>query len=173
MRFIQTHKQEAMVIGGVLTAAGLIFSQAWLLVLASLVAGLPIAVNAWEALRYKQISIELLVTIALVGAVMIGEPNHLSSITSGQRTQKCAQRIGRRQTEHASYSSISHLTARKGYSLVEQRQSIAHRTAGAFSDEPQSRTFVFDAFLSENKFQMLDNARWRHVAQRAPNQRNK
>ena len=74
MRFIQTHKQEAMVIGGVLTAAGLIFSQAWLLVLASLVAGLPIAVNAWEALRYKQISIELLVTIALVGAVMIGEP---------------------------------------------------------------------------------------------------
>ena len=34
MRFIQTHKQEAMVIGGVLTAAGLIFSQAWLLVLA-------------------------------------------------------------------------------------------------------------------------------------------
>ena len=57
MRFIQTHKQEAMVIGGVLTAAGLIFSQAWLLVLASLVAGLPIAVNAWEALRYKQISI--------------------------------------------------------------------------------------------------------------------
>ncbi|KMO48137.1 heavy metal translocating P-type ATPase [Lacticaseibacillus rhamnosus] len=74
MRFIQTHKQEAMVIGGGLTAAGLIFSQAWLLVLASLVAGLPIAVNAWEALRYKQISIELLVTIALVGAVMIGEP---------------------------------------------------------------------------------------------------
>ena len=74
MRFIQTHKQEAMVIGGVLTAAGLIQSSAWLLVLASLVAGLPIAVNAWEALRYKQISIELLVTIALVGAVMIGEP---------------------------------------------------------------------------------------------------
>ncbi|OLS07177.1 metal-transporting ATPase [Lacticaseibacillus casei] len=74
MHFIQTHKQEAMIGGGVLTALGLVFSQAWLLVLASLVAGLPIAVNAWEALRYKQISIELLVTIALVGAVLIGEP---------------------------------------------------------------------------------------------------
>ncbi|ARY90292.1 MULTISPECIES: heavy metal translocating P-type ATPase [Lacticaseibacillus] len=74
MHFIQTHKQEAMISGGVLTALGLVFSQAWLLVLASLVAGLPIAVNAWEALRYKQISIELLVTIALVGAVLIGEP---------------------------------------------------------------------------------------------------
>ena len=96
----------------------------------------------------------------------VSQPNHLRSITSGQRTQKCAQRIGRRQAEHAPYSTISHFAARKGYSLVEQRQSIAHRTAGAFSDEPQSRTFVFDAFLSENKFQMLDNARWRHVAQR-------
>lgn len=74
MHFIQTHKQEAMIGGGVLTALGLVFSQAWLLVLASLVAGLPIAVNAWEALQYKQISIELLVTIALVGAVLIGEP---------------------------------------------------------------------------------------------------
>ncbi|MDE3316247.1 heavy metal translocating P-type ATPase [Lacticaseibacillus zeae] len=75
MHFIQTHKQEAMISGGVLTVLGLVFSQAWLLlVLASLVAGLPIAVNAWEALRYKQISIELLVTIALVGAVLIGEP---------------------------------------------------------------------------------------------------
>ena len=74
MHFIQTHKQEAMISVGVLTALGLVFSQAWLLVLASLVAGLPIAVNAWEALRYKQISIELLVTIALVGAVLIGEP---------------------------------------------------------------------------------------------------
>ncbi|MDN6447642.1 MAG: heavy metal translocating P-type ATPase, partial [Lacticaseibacillus paracasei] len=74
MHFIQTHKQEAMIAGGVLTAGGLIFSQAWVLVLASLVAGLPIAINALAALRYKQISIELLVTIALVGAVLIGEP---------------------------------------------------------------------------------------------------
>ena len=74
MHFIQTHKQEAMIAGGVLTAGGLIFSQAWVLVLASLVAGLPIAINAMAALRYKQISIELLVTIALVGAVLIGEP---------------------------------------------------------------------------------------------------
>ena len=96
----------------------------------------------------------------------VSEPNHLRSITRGQRTQDCAQRIGRRQTEHAPYSRVSHFAARKGYSLVEQRQSIAHRTAGAFSDEPQSRAFVFDAFLSENKFQMLDNARRRHVAQR-------
>ena len=33
-----------------------------------------IAITALAALRHKQISIELLVTIALVGAVLIGEP---------------------------------------------------------------------------------------------------
>ncbi len=43
------------------------------LVAASLLAGYPIAVRAWQALRAKAFSIDLLVTIAVVGALVIGE----------------------------------------------------------------------------------------------------
>lgn len=43
------------------------------LVIASVVAGLPIAVKAWQALRARAFSIDLLVTIAVVGALVIGE----------------------------------------------------------------------------------------------------
>lgn len=44
-----------------------------LLVVASIVAGVPIAVRAWQALRVRAFSIDLLVTIAVVGALVIGE----------------------------------------------------------------------------------------------------
>ena len=43
------------------------------LVAASIVAGLPIALRAWAALRARAFSIDLLVTIAVVGALFIGE----------------------------------------------------------------------------------------------------
>jgi Cd2+/Zn2+-exporting ATPase len=43
------------------------------LVAGSLLAGFPIAVRAWAALRAKAFSIDLLVTIAVVGALFIGE----------------------------------------------------------------------------------------------------
>ncbi len=43
------------------------------LVVASLAAGGPIAVKAWQALRHKAFSIDLLVTIAVTGALVIGE----------------------------------------------------------------------------------------------------
>lgn len=44
-----------------------------ILVAASLLAGYPIAVRAWQALRARAFSIDLLVTIAVVGALVIGE----------------------------------------------------------------------------------------------------
>lgn len=44
-----------------------------LLVVASVAAGLPIALSAWRALRVRAFSIDLLVTIAVVGALIIGE----------------------------------------------------------------------------------------------------
>ncbi len=44
-----------------------------LLVIASVVAGLPIALSAWRALRVRTFSIDLLVTIAVIGALIIGE----------------------------------------------------------------------------------------------------
>ena len=43
------------------------------LVVASVLAGTPIAISAWQALKVKQFSIDLLVTIAVVGALIIGE----------------------------------------------------------------------------------------------------
>jgi Cd2+/Zn2+-exporting ATPase len=43
------------------------------LIVASVLAGFPIAVRAWAALRAKAFSIDLLVTIAVIGALVIGE----------------------------------------------------------------------------------------------------
>ncbi len=68
---------------GVLLALALVAAQfgaptgtAWrdvALLAASILAGFPIAVRAWAALRAKAFSIDLLVTIAVVGALFIGE----------------------------------------------------------------------------------------------------
>lgn len=44
-----------------------------LLIIAAVVAGVPIAIKAFQALRMKAFSIDLLVTIAVVGAMIIGE----------------------------------------------------------------------------------------------------
>jgi cation transport ATPase len=44
-----------------------------MLIASSILAGLPITVRAWQALRVKAFSIDLLVTIAVVGALFIGE----------------------------------------------------------------------------------------------------
>lgn len=44
-----------------------------LMILATLVSGLPIMARAFSALRYKIIGIDLLVTIAVIGAIFIGE----------------------------------------------------------------------------------------------------
>lgn len=43
------------------------------LILATVIAGIPIAIKAFQALRMKAFSIELLVTIAVIGALFIGE----------------------------------------------------------------------------------------------------
>ena len=43
------------------------------MIIASLIAGVPIALKAFQALRLKAFSIDLLVTIAVVGALIIGE----------------------------------------------------------------------------------------------------
>ncbi len=45
----------------------------WVLVAAAVVAGVPIAISAWLALRNRVFSIDLLVTIAVTGALIIGE----------------------------------------------------------------------------------------------------
>lgn len=52
-----------------------------LLIIASVVAGVPIAMKAWQALRMKAFSIDLLVTIAVVGAMIIGEYTEAAVVT--------------------------------------------------------------------------------------------
>lgn len=52
-----------------------------LLIIASLVAGVPIAIKAIQALRMKAFSIDLLVTIAVVGAMIIGEYTESAVVT--------------------------------------------------------------------------------------------
>lgn len=51
------------------------------LAIASIVAGLPIAMHAYQAIRVKVISIEFLVTLAVIGAFVIGEYNESAIVT--------------------------------------------------------------------------------------------
>lgn len=52
-----------------------------LMVVAGILGTVPIAWRAWQALRTKTISIELLVTIACIGALAIGEPLEAAVVT--------------------------------------------------------------------------------------------
>ena len=52
-----------------------------LLITASIVAGFPTFLRAWQASRQKMFSIELLVTIAVVGALIIGEYVESAAVT--------------------------------------------------------------------------------------------
>ena len=52
-----------------------------LLITASMVAGIPTVLRAWQASRQKMFSIELLVTIAVIGALIIGEYVESAAVT--------------------------------------------------------------------------------------------
>lgn len=52
-----------------------------LLITASIVAGIPTFLKAWQASRLKMFSIELLVTIAVIGALIIGEYVESAAVT--------------------------------------------------------------------------------------------
>ncbi|HLV39872.1 cation-translocating P-type ATPase [Xanthomarina sp.] len=52
-----------------------------LLITASIVAGIPTFLKAWKASRLKMFSIELLVTIAVIGALIIGEYVESAAVT--------------------------------------------------------------------------------------------
>ena len=51
------------------------------LIAATIIAGIPIALKAFQALRMKAFSIELLVTIAVIGALFIGEYVESAAVT--------------------------------------------------------------------------------------------
>lgn len=82
-------------VNGIMYAAGILILAAltiylfkWngllldaLLITASIVAGIPTFFKAWQASRLKMFSIELLVTIAVVGALIIGEYVESAAVT--------------------------------------------------------------------------------------------
>src|SRR5690554_2625190 len=85
---INSHKNHITAISGVLIVLGYIMKLAdmgnvrdILLIIASILAGIPIAIKAWQALRMKAFSIELLVTIAVIGALFLKEYTESSVVT--------------------------------------------------------------------------------------------
>ena len=83
MTITQRTRSRIALVAGVLLVFAFVASQlgaplgaTWrdaALIAASIIAGFPIAVRAWGALRARAFSIDLLVTIAVIGALFIGE----------------------------------------------------------------------------------------------------
>lgn len=85
---INKHKNHLTVISGVLIALGYILGFINLknfkdisLIIATIIASIPIAIKAYQALRMRAFSIELLVTIAVIGALYLREYNESSIVT--------------------------------------------------------------------------------------------
>ncbi|NLB42791.1 MAG: cation-transporting P-type ATPase, partial [Clostridiales bacterium] len=78
-RFILKSKNKITLISGILIAIAFITKWTtgnmdifvWSLVVASILGAAPIAIQAYQALRVKVISIDVLVTIAVIGALVI------------------------------------------------------------------------------------------------------
>src|SRR5690554_3309646 len=84
----KTRSILTLVSGGLLLAALAVYminpgslAQDIILIVAAILAGVPIAIKAFQALRMKAFSIDLLVTIAVVGAMIIGEYTEAAVVT--------------------------------------------------------------------------------------------
>ena len=94
-RHILKNKKLITLIGGILIVAAYTSHYAfgfeplakWALLIASIIGIAPIAIQAFQALRVKVVSIDVLVTIAVLGALLIGNyvnpPSSPSSSCSG------------------------------------------------------------------------------------------
>ncbi|BDZ32232.1 heavy metal translocating P-type ATPase [Lactiplantibacillus sp. WILCCON 0030] len=88
-QFLTKHTNQITLITGVLIVLGFLSKYALnftlgyqlILAVASIIAVIPIAVRAWSALINKVFSIELLVSIAVIGAFIIGEFNESAIVT--------------------------------------------------------------------------------------------
>ena len=88
-KWIQQQKNHIVIISGSLIVLG--YLSRWLngplwgtnlaLISASIIGALPIIWQAWQALKVKVISIDLLVSIAVVGAFLIGEYHESAIVT--------------------------------------------------------------------------------------------
>jgi len=82
-RFWLTVGSGGLIAAGLLARYGFGMVEAWtaLMVAAAFLAGSDIAIRAWRSLRVKHFSIELLVTVAAVGALIIGEVWESAAVT--------------------------------------------------------------------------------------------
>lgn len=88
-RLINRYSQPCMWIAGICTAAGIVFHHviplpllaAPLFCMGAMLAGFPILYRAVQGLRFKTIGIECLVSIAVVGAFVIGELSEAGIVT--------------------------------------------------------------------------------------------
>ncbi|MFT9440055.1 MAG: heavy metal translocating P-type ATPase [Lacticaseibacillus paracasei] len=87
--FLTKHTNQITLVTGILIVLGMLskyllqFTLGYqvILAVASIITVIPIAVRAWSALRNKVFSIELLVSIAVIGAFIIGEFNESAIVT--------------------------------------------------------------------------------------------
>ncbi|WP_369377153.1 heavy metal translocating P-type ATPase [Lactiplantibacillus plantarum] len=87
--FLTKHTNQITLVTGILIVLGMLskyllqFTLGYqvILAVASIIAVIPIAVRAWSALWNKVFSIELLVSIAVIGAFIIGEFNESAIVT--------------------------------------------------------------------------------------------
>lgn len=87
--FLTKHTNQITLITGILIVLGMLSKYLFqftlgyqvILAVASVIAVIPIAVRAWSALRNKVFSIELLVSVAVIGAFIIGEFNESAIVT--------------------------------------------------------------------------------------------
>jgi Cd2+/Zn2+-exporting ATPase len=88
-KWLQKNANRLMLASAILIGFGFlgkyVFANelAWNLtmLIASILGGLPIGIHAYQALKFRQISIDLLVTIAVVGAILIGEFEESAIVT--------------------------------------------------------------------------------------------
>lgn len=88
-KFIQDHNHQITLLTAILIVAGYLTKyglgsttgEAIMLAVASIIAAIPIVIHAYQALRVKVVSIELLVSIAVIGAFIIGEYDESAIVT--------------------------------------------------------------------------------------------
>src|SRR5690625_1492746 len=76
LRMIHKYTNELTFVSFALIIFAFIFgglTKDILLIVATVIAGFPIAIKAYQAIKFRTFSIEMLVTIAVIGALFIGE----------------------------------------------------------------------------------------------------
>lgn len=75
-KFINRYKNPLTLVTFILIVLAFLFGSLTkdiLLIVATVLAGVPIAIKAFQAIRFRTFSIEMLVTLAVIGALIIGE----------------------------------------------------------------------------------------------------